>query len=182
MTGLLFSFGMCFAAGAYLLLADLFHISTRANTKAILQAAKLGKTNTSGLEVLLFRLSAWLAERLPLTDYYRRKMEATLRSAGIRLTPEVFVAQAVIKAGLIFCAGIALLPLLPLLSPLLIFLAIALFFKDIRSADEAVRKKGTNRGGTAAFCRNHFPRTESFTGRLTHTGSLRQQCRGKLEP
>ncbi|MDU5949652.1 MAG: secretion protein F, partial [Paenibacillus macerans] len=81
------------------------------------------------------------AERLPLTDYYRRKMEATLRSAGIRLTPEVFVAQAVIKAGLIFCAGIALLPLLPLLSPLLIFLAITLFFKDIRSADEAVRKK-----------------------------------------
>lgn len=158
MTGLLFSFGMCFAAGAYLLLADLFHISTRANTKAILQAAKLGKTNTSGLEVLLFRLSAWLAERLPLTDYYRRKMEATLRSAGIRLTPEVFVAQAVIKAGLIFCAGIALLPLLPLLSPLLIFLAIALFFKDIRSADEAVRKKGNKSRRNCRVLSQPFPK------------------------
>ncbi|RRJ67241.1 secretion protein F [Paenibacillus oralis] len=141
MTGLLLGFGLCFAAGAYLLLADLFHVSTRANTKAILQAAKLRKTNTSGLHVLLFRLSTWLAERLPLTDYYKRKTEATLRSAGIRLTPEAFVAQAIIKATLIFCAGIALLPLLPLLSPLLIFLAIALFFKEIRSADELVRKK-----------------------------------------
>lgn len=141
MTGLLWGFGLCFAAGAYLLLADLFHVSTRANTKAILRAAKLGKTNTSGLHVLLFRLSAYLAERLPLTDYYKRKTEATLRSAGIRLTPEAFVAQVVIKATLIFCAGIASLPLLPLLSPLLIFLAIALFFKDIRSADEIVRKK-----------------------------------------
>ncbi|GIQ68335.1 secretion protein F [Xylanibacillus composti] len=141
MTGLLFGFGLSFAAGAYFLLADLMHVSTRASTRAILEVAKTGNGKPSSLHVLLFRLSALLAERLPLSDYYKRKTAATLRSAGISLTPEVFLSQAIVKAGLILGAGMALLPLLPLLSPLLIFLAIALFFKDYRSADEVVRKK-----------------------------------------
>lgn len=141
MTELLVGFGLFFSAGAYFLLADLLHVSTRASTKAILQVAKIGKGKTSSLQVLLFRLSAWLAERLKLSDYYKRKTAATLRSAGISLTPEVFLSQAIVKASLIFGAGMAILPLLPLLSPLLIFLAIAFFFKDYRSADEAVRKK-----------------------------------------
>lgn len=141
MTELLVGFSLFFAAGAYFLLADLLQVSTRANTKAILQVAKIGKGKSSSLHVLLFRLSAWLAERLKLSDYYKRKTAATLRSAGITLTPEVFLSQAIVKASLIFGAGMALLPFLPLLSPLLIFLAIAFFFKDYRSADEAVRKK-----------------------------------------
>lgn len=144
MTGLVIVFGLSFAAGAYLLLADLFRVSTRASTKAILQLAKIGSGKPSSLQTLLFRLSAMLAERLKLSDYYKRKTAATLRSAGISLTPEVFLSQAIVKATLILGAGIALLPLLPLLSPLLIFLAIALFFKDYRSADEAVRKKREN--------------------------------------
>ncbi|BFH65195.1 MAG: secretion protein F [Paenibacillus sp.] len=141
MTELLVGFSLFFAAGAYFLLADLLQVSTRANTKAILQVAKIGKGKSSSLHVLLFRLSAWLAEHLKLSDYYKRKTAATLRSAGITLTPEVFLSQAIVKASLIFGAGMALLPFLPLLSPLLIFLAIAFFFKDYRSADEAVRKK-----------------------------------------
>lgn len=144
MTGLVIVFGLSFAAGAYLLLADLFRVSTRASTKAILQLAKIDSGKPSSLQTLLFRLSAMLAERLKLSDYYKRKTAATLRSAGISLTPEVFLSQAIVKATLILGAGIALLPLLPLLSPLLIFLAIALFFKDYRSADEAVRKKREN--------------------------------------
>lgn len=141
MTGLLVGFGLSFAAGTYLVIADLLRVSTRASTKAILQTAKVGKTASSSWQVLLFRLSTLLAERLPLSDYYRRKTAATLRSAGISLAPEMFLSQAIVKASLILCAGIALLPLLPLLSPLLIFLAIALFFKDYRSADETVRQK-----------------------------------------
>lgn len=141
MTELLVGFSLFFAAGAYFSLADLLQVSTRANTKAILQVAKIGKGKSSSLHVLLFRLSAWLAEHLKLSDYYKRKTAATLRSAGITLTPEAFLSQAIVKASLIFGAGMALLPFLPLLSPLLIFLAIAFFFKDYRSADEAVRKK-----------------------------------------
>jgi len=141
MIGILTSFGLFFATGTYFLLADVLHVSTRASTRALLQVARIGKKKTSSLHVLIFRLSVLLAERLPLSDYYKRKTAATLRSAGISLTPEVFLAQTIVKAGLTLCSGILLLPFMPLLSPLLIFLAVALFFKNYRSADEVVRKK-----------------------------------------
>lgn len=138
---ILFSLFLSFATGIYLILADYWQVATRSTTKAILQTAKIGHQKTSSAQAFLFQLASWLAERLPLSDYYKRKTTATLRSAGLSITPELFLSQAIVKASLIFLAGLALLPLLPLLSPLLIFLAIALFFKDYRSADEAVRKK-----------------------------------------
>lgn len=141
MISILTSFWLFFATGTYFLLADVLHVSTRASTRALLQVARIGKKKTSSFHVLIFRLSVLLAKRLPLSDYYKRKTAATLRSAGISLTPEVFLAQTIVKAGLILCSGILLLPFMPLLSPLLIFLAVALFFKIYRSADEVVRKK-----------------------------------------
>ncbi|MBW4085262.1 secretion protein F [Paenibacillus sp. S150] len=141
MTGLLLGFGLLVAAGAYFLLADVCKLPTLAATRAVIQVAKIGKHKTSSLHILLFRLSAWLAGKLPLSDYTKRKMAATLRSAGMTLTPEVYLAGAIVKAGLIFCGGLLVLPLLPLLSPLFVFLAIAVFFKETRAADEVVRKK-----------------------------------------
>lgn len=141
MTGLLLGFGLLVATGAYFLLADVCKLPTLAVTRAVIQVAKIGKQKTSSLQVLLFRLSAWLAGRLPLSNYTKRKMAATLRSAGMTLTPEAYLAGAMVKGGLIFCGGLLVLPLLPLLSPLFVFLAIAVYFKEARAADEVVRKK-----------------------------------------
>ncbi|QWU13165.1 hypothetical protein SAMN04487895_11754 [Paenibacillus sophorae] len=141
MTGLLLCFGLLVATGAYFILADALKLPTFAATRAVIQVAKTGKPKTSHLDTLLFRLSAWLAGKLTLSNYYKRKSAATLRSAGIRLTPEAYLAQAIVKAGLIFSGGLIALPLLPLLSPIFVFLAIAVYFKEIRAADEVLRKK-----------------------------------------
>ncbi|WP_025845244.1 hypothetical protein [Paenibacillus ehimensis] len=141
MTELLLCFGLLFAAGAYFLLADALKLPTLAVTRAIILVSRTGKRKTSHLDALLFRLSAWLAEKLQLGDYYKRRTAAMLQSAGIRLTPEAYTAQAIVKAGLIFSCGLIALPLLPLLSPVFVLLAIAVYFKQIRAADEMVRKK-----------------------------------------
>jgi len=141
MSGFLLSFGLLFTIGIYHLLIDVLRIPSRANTKAVLQAAKIGNGKTSFFQLLLFRISTFLAQRLTLSDYYKRKTAATLRSAGLSLTPEMFLSQAIVKAALLLCSTILMLPLFPLLSPILVFLAIAIFFKDYRAADEIVRKK-----------------------------------------
>jgi flagellar protein FlaJ len=141
MSVLLLCFGLLFTIGIYYLLIDVLRIPSRANTKAVLHAAKIGKGKASFFQLLLFRLSTFLAQRLTLSDYYKRKTAATLRSAGMSLTPEMFLSQAIVKAILLLCSAILMLPLFPLLSPILVFLAIAIFFKDYRAADEIVRKK-----------------------------------------
>ncbi len=141
MTGILIGFYLFFTMGAYFLIAAWLKLPTLASTRAILYVTKIGKSKDSILQALIFRLSAWLAIRLPLGDYYKRKTAATLRSAGMKLTPEAYLAGAIVKTGLIFCGGLVMLPILPLLFPLFVFLAIAVFFKETRQADEIVRKK-----------------------------------------
>lgn len=141
MIGWLVSFDIFVTVGAYLILAAWLKLPTLASTRAILKVAKIGKQKDSLVQALIFRLSAWLAGKVRLGNYYKRKTASTLRSASIQTTPEAYLAGAIVKAGLIFCGGLLLLPLLPLLFPVFVFLAIAIFFKESRSADEIVRKK-----------------------------------------
>ncbi|MCH1638892.1 secretion protein F [Paenibacillus timonensis] len=141
MMGWLVSFDFFVTVGAYLIFAAWLKLPTLASTRAILKVAKIGQQKDSPIQALIFRLSAWLAGKVTLGDYYKRKTAATLRSAGIQTTPEMYIAGAIVKAALIFGGGLFLLPLLPLLFPVFVFLAIAIFFKESRSADEIVRKK-----------------------------------------
>ncbi|WP_141499730.1 secretion protein F [Paenibacillus luteus] len=141
MIGLWLGFSLLFAVGSYFLIANWLKLPTLASTRAILLVAKQDKLKMSILQVIIFRLSAWLAGKLPLSDYYKRKTAATLRSAGIQTTPEAYIAGAIVKAGLICCGGLLLLPLLPLLFPVFLFLSIAVFFKEAQTADAIVRKK-----------------------------------------
>lgn len=141
MTGILIGFQFLMAVGSYFIVAEWIKLHTLASTRATLLVARIGKAKGSILQSVIFRLSTWLAGKLKLGDYYKRKTAATLRSAGISLTPEAYLAGAIVKAGLIFCAGFFILPLLPLLFPVFMFLAIAVFFKESRQADEVVRKK-----------------------------------------
>jgi hypothetical protein len=76
-----------------------------------------------------------------MDDYKKRKMTATLKSAGIKLTPETYVAKAWVKSGLIAALLIPILPILPILAPVIILLAIAVLFKELRLADEVLRQK-----------------------------------------
>lgn len=141
MSGLLLFIGLSFAAGTYLVLADLIKLPTLAASKAIIRVARTGKKSSSTFDALIFHMSSWLAPKLSLSNYYKRKTAAALQSADIPLTPQAYVAHAIVKAGLIFVGGLVSLPILPLISPLFIFLAIAMFFKNISAASESVRKK-----------------------------------------
>ncbi|WP_044482084.1 hypothetical protein [Paenibacillus antibioticophila] len=141
MTGILIAFYLFFTMGSYVLVAAKLKLPTLASTRAILYVTKIGKSKGSMIQALVFRLSAWLAIRLPLSDYYKRKTTATLRSAEMQISPEVYLARAMVKTSLIFCGGLLFLPILPLLFPVFVFLAIAVFFKETRQADEIVRKK-----------------------------------------
>ncbi|WP_410514604.1 hypothetical protein PaeBR_09585 [Paenibacillus sp. BR2-3] len=44
-------------------------------------------------------MSSWLAPKLPLNDYFKRKTAATLQSADISLTPQIYEAHAIVKAA-----------------------------------------------------------------------------------
>lgn len=138
---LLLFFIMFFSAGSYLVLADLLSFPKLAATKAVLTLAKQDKKQAMNLEAITFGLAVKLAGFIKMEQYERRKLEAALKSAGIKLTPETYLAKAWVKAGLIVLLIIPLLYIFPLLVPVVLFLAVAVFFKELRSAEDGVRQK-----------------------------------------
>ena len=57
------------------------------------------------------------------------------------MTPELFTASALAKAGAVGLGAFPTLIILPLLSPVIVFLAVLIYFKEIRKADEALQAK-----------------------------------------
>jgi hypothetical protein len=141
MLGILIPFSCLFGAGLYFVLADILKVPTLAATKAVIAVTRREKKQAKSLEAVIFDLSVKLSARIRLGEYKKRKMTATLKSADISLSPEVCIAKAGVKAGLILSAGIPCLLLLPIISPIFFFLAVAVFFKEYKAADEIVRKK-----------------------------------------
>ena len=137
----LLSAGMSLAVGLYILLANILKLPRIAVTKAVLNATRQDEQQTKILEVLVFDLSSKLANYIRLEEYKKRKLSSTLRSAGIKLSPETFIARAWVKTGLIATLLIPVMPIIPVLAPVIILLAITVFFRELRLADEILRQK-----------------------------------------
>lgn len=133
--------GVFLAAGLYIILAGTLKLPRLAVTKAVLSVSRQDKKQTKTLEVIVFDLSSKLSKHIRLDDYKKRKLISTLKSVGIKLTPETYIARAWVKTGMIATLLIPIMPILPILAPVIILLAIAVLFKELRLADEILRQK-----------------------------------------
>ena len=141
MSGILIPFFILSALGMYFIIADVLKVPTLATTKAVIAVTRREKRKAKSIEAIIFDLAVKLSAFIRLNDYKKRKMAATLKSANINLMPEVYLAKAIIKAGLLLLAVVPCVIFLPLIAPVFMFLGIAVFFKEYRAADEIVRKK-----------------------------------------
>jgi len=138
---ILFLFSMSFSVGMYLILKDALHLPSRRSIKAVQVIAKRERKKSKNFDVVINDWAIRLSKIIHLTEYSRRKLTATLKSANIKLSPETFVAKAWFKAGMMLLFIIPALLIFPMVFPVILFLAVAVYFREIRSADEAVRKR-----------------------------------------
>ena len=141
MTILIFTFGILLAIGLFLIFADLLKLPSIATQKAMLSAGKQGKEKAKTVDVLLMGWAVNLAKYIPMDEYKKSRMKNTLNAAGINLTPEEFISSAILKSGIIALLIIPCLMILPLTAPILMFISIIIYFKEIRKADEILKIK-----------------------------------------
>ena len=97
---ILLCFGTLFGLGAFFLLAGLLRLPTSASTKAVLTVTSRGKSQKGSINAVLFDMAARLSPLVHLDGYKRKKLEAQLKSAEIKMSPETYIAAAwVIKYG-----------------------------------------------------------------------------------
>lgn len=84
-----------------------------------------------------------LAPHIHMDEYKRGRLKNTLAAAGLNMTPEEYTAFAMVKTGAVLLAVIPCLLIFPLLALVVVLLAVAVYFKEIRRAEEKLSVKGT---------------------------------------
>lgn len=128
--------------GIYLILADIFKISTLRKKRVLVNLNKREKKkSTKDIEVLLLEYATKLSKFIKVDDYKKSKLEMTLRSAQIKLSPETYLADVYIKTGIVvLIAAIAFL-IHPFLSIVFVIIAIIVYMKEYDKADSILRKR-----------------------------------------
>ena len=127
--------------GLGFILADVFRIPKYPVSKAITSLGKRKNKQTSRLEIWLSDLSNFIAGKLKLNEYKRLQLRADLESADMTLSPELYVANAIVKSGLVATLAIPFLFFAPILSVLMLIIAIAIYVGEYRKVGKIIREK-----------------------------------------
>lgn len=134
-------FATFLALGIYLILADRLRLPLPATERAMLSAGRKGKSASRTVDAFLMRWAVRLSKYIRLDEYKKVRLINNLNAAELNLTPEVYTAFAIVKAAAILLGVIPCFFILPLLSPILILLAVATYFKEIRRVDGLLSAK-----------------------------------------
>ena len=128
--------GASLALGLFFIAADLFKLPRLATQKALLSAGRQEKKQARTTDVLLMGWAVKLAPHIHMDEYKHSRLKNTLNAAGLGMTPEEYTAFAIVKAAAVMLGVIPCLFLFPLLALVVILLAVMVYFKEIRRADE----------------------------------------------
>lgn len=138
MTFLLFLFGLAVAFGLFFIMADVLKLPRLSTEKALLSAGKRDKKTMRSHDALFLGWAIQLSRFIRIDEYKRHRLERTLTAAGMDMTPEVYTAYTLVKPAVVLLGVIPCLLILPLLAPVMLLLALLLYFKESRKADEKV--------------------------------------------
>lgn len=133
--------GILCGIGLYFVLADIYRIPYLKSSKAVNNLSKKQKDKSSGLDVWLKGIATWLSKHMKLNEFKRAQLEADLKTAQLDITPEMFKANAIVKAVIIGVFAIPVLFIFPLLCPVILFMAFFLYKREVKSVSMRIKAK-----------------------------------------
>ena len=115
---LVITIALVFTLGLSFILSDVLKVPSYAVSKATHNLGKRQNEKTSTLEIWLAELAHWLSGKIKLNEYKRLQLDADLKTADINMTPEMYVANCIVKA--LFISAFAI--------PFLFFIPIFIFY------------------------------------------------------
>lgn len=133
---------MFLGIAVYNLICAFVNVPTSKTSKAMLLSRKQQGIKTEKLfDVYITRIAAKLERFVHLDKLKRGKLQSVLNIADIRLTPEIYVLKAWVKAGLCALCAVPAGLIMPLFIPILIGLSVALWFSAYYAAFDFAKKR-----------------------------------------
>ncbi len=133
--------GSLCGVACYFIMADVLHIPYIRTSKAVNNLAKLQRERTSSIDIWLGNLAAFIAKYIPMNEFKKQELASDLRTAQMDMTPEMFTANAIVKALLVGVFAIPVFFFLPVMSPVILVLAFILYKMNVRSVSLRIRAK-----------------------------------------
>ena len=130
-----------FGTALYYLTCAFADVPTRKTSRMMLMAQRQGKRRENIFDVYAAKVSSKIAPYVRLDKMKRVTLERTLKIAGNNLTPECYTAKAWVIAGTVALCAVPMAFLIPLMVPVLIGLAVALWFSTYYMAFDYVKKR-----------------------------------------
>lgn len=131
-----------FGFAVYNLSCAFVDIPTSKTSKMMMLSKKQrGTKNEKLLDVYITKIAALAAPYLRLDKLRKNKLQAALAIAGLEMTPEVYTARAWVTAGAVALCAIPMAFLIPLFVPILVGLAVALWFSTYYAAFDFVKRR-----------------------------------------
>lgn len=132
---------LAFAAGIFLILCDLYRIPLLSTSVAYDHLAQRQVEKISSLDIWLKGLAVWLSKHIRLSEYRKMQMQSDLTSAGIHLSPEMHIANALVQSLLVALTAVPLYFILPVLSPVMLLAAVYMYFRASKGVAEKIKEK-----------------------------------------
>ncbi len=131
--------GILIGIGVFLIISDFFRIPYIKTRKAVSNLSKRQKKKTSTIDLWLRDFAIWISKKIWINEYKRMQLLSDLQTANLNITPELHTANAIIKSGLCGLLVIPIFLVFPIISPLVIALAFAIYFKEYKGIQERIR-------------------------------------------
>lgn len=100
-----------------------------------------GKKTVKTIEACLMSAAVYLSKYIHMEAYRRGRLDRILKAGGMNLSPEVYQAYALVKTGAVLLGTIPCVLFVPLLTPVIVILAVLLYFQEMQKADERLKAK-----------------------------------------
>ena len=130
-----------FAVGLGFILSDVFKIPKYPVSKAMTILGKRQKKKTNPLDIWLGDLANFIASRMKLNEYKRLQLKVDIDSADMTVSPEQYVANAIVKALFIGVFAIPFLFFAPIISALIVVIAVVTYFSEYKKVGNIIKTK-----------------------------------------
>ena len=128
-------------AGLALILMDRFRVPSYSVSKATHNLGKRQNQKTNPLEIWLKEVANWVSGKVRLNEYKRMQLEADLKTADMNMTPEMYVADNIVKSLFICIFAIPVLFFNKIIAGLIVLCAIILYVNNSKKVANRIKEK-----------------------------------------
>lgn len=133
--------GCLIGLAAYFILADIYRIPYMKTSKAVGNLSKMQREETGAVDVWLGNFALFLSKRIKINEFRKQELESDLKTAQMDITPEMYMANAIVKSLLIGVFAVPVIFIMPVACPLIIVLAFVLYKMNMKKVSKKIKVK-----------------------------------------